>query len=152
MSVHAPNSGLSRRSELLRPASIVARVLAWLIDSLVMLPLVATIWLNVDPTLVLVAAQFWFLVYSAVGWSRIAGGQTIGMRVVNIHVVRLDGSGMGLARGVMRYLALLLSFLLLGLPLLLVAATKDRQALHDVLTGTIVVATEPAALDAGARP
>lgn len=125
------------------PASVAARVLAWLIDSAVLSPALLSLWLDVDPTLVLVAAQLWFLLYNAAGWSRIAGGQTIGMRVMHIRVVRADGSGVWFARAAARYLVLLMSFLLLGLPLLLVGVTKMRQALHDVVVDTIVVAAEP---------
>lgn len=93
--------------------------------------------------LVLIVAQLWVLLYNATGWSRIAGGQTIGMRVTHIQVVRSDGSRVQFARAVARYLVLLVSFLLLGIPLLLVVVTRMRQALHDVVVDTVVVPAEP---------
>ena len=124
----------------LRLAPVGGRIVALWIDSVVLFPMLVTLWLDVDLTLVLVAAQLWFLVYTVAGWSRWWGGQTVGMRVMRIRVLRSDGSSLGPRRALARYLVLAFSWMLLGLPLLLVAATKRRQTLHDVVTDTIVVA------------
>lgn len=121
------------------PAPILARIFAEWIDSVALFPLLITLWLDVDLTVVAVAASLWFMMYSAVGWSALAGGQTIGMRLLHIQVLRSDGSQLHLPRALLRYLALLFSLMLLGIPLLLVAVTQRRQALHDLVADTVVV-------------
>lgn len=136
----SPNFDITGERQTLGLAPIGARIVAEWIDSVALSPLLVTLSLSVDLTLVAAAANLWFMLYSAIGWSGLSGGQTIGMRLTHIRVLRSDGSKLRLRRAVLRYLVLLFSFMLLGVPLLLVTVTKQRQALHDLVTDTVVVA------------
>lgn len=128
-------------------APLSARLLAWWIDTLALTPLLASLWIDIDPTVLLLLAHLWVFAYCTVGWSAIARGQTLGMRVMHIRVVTVDGSLLPLPRAIARYLALLLTFSLMGVPLLLATTTRMRQAMHDLIARTVVVAdhvkTEP---------
>ena len=66
-------------------------------------------------------------------------GQTIGMYILGIRVVRLDGKHMTLMSSIVRWLSLFLSMLPLGLGFLWVLIDDRRQAWHDKLAGTCVV-------------
>lgn len=64
---------------------------------------------------------------------------TLGKLAIGIKVVRTDGTPINLARGIGRYLGLMLSSLLLGIGLLMAAFTQRKQGLHDLLCDTLVV-------------
>ena len=63
---------------------------------------------------------------------------TIGKRVVGIRVTSHRGERIGFGRAAVRFAAKLLSGLTLCLGYLLFFATKRRQALHDLIAGTLV--------------
>lgn len=70
-----------------------------------------------------------------------------GKRALGIKVTDLEGRRISFARATGRYFAYLVTSLVtLGIGLLMVAFTSRRQALHDLIAGTLVVshATEPA--------
>lgn len=76
---------------------------------------------------------------------------TIGKRAVGLKVTGLDGQRIGFGRATGRYFAEILSGLSLGIGYAMVAFTKRRQALHDLIAGTLVVHgnLDPARLAAG---
>ncbi len=82
--------------------------------------------------------QGWVVVVAAsyfVGfWSH--GGQTLPMKTWRIRLVRDDGSKVGWARGLHRFLLALLGTLAAGLGFLWALWDRDRQFLHDRLAGT----------------
>ena len=81
--------------------------------------------------LVVVGAYFvWF-------WTH--AGQTLPMKTWNIRVVRADGSPLGVARAVHRYLLAVLGLAALGLGFLWALLDRERQFLHDRLAGTALV-------------
>jgi uncharacterized RDD family membrane protein YckC/Tfp pilus assembly major pilin PilA len=63
---------------------------------------------------------------------------TIGKRVIGMKVTDRSGERIGLVRAAARCVAKLLSVLTLLVGYLLIALTKRRQALHDLLAGTVV--------------
>jgi uncharacterized RDD family membrane protein YckC len=63
---------------------------------------------------------------------------TVGKRVIGIKVVNRRGERIGFARAAARFVAKLLSVLTLFVGYLLIVVTKRRQALHDVIAGTLV--------------
>jgi uncharacterized RDD family membrane protein YckC len=78
-------------------------------------------------------------------WSIV--GQTPGMRLLGVRVVRPSGSPPALWRSLLRLVGLVLSIVLLGLGFLPVLFDRKRRALQDFLAGTVVVAVpdeEPA--------
>jgi uncharacterized RDD family membrane protein YckC len=64
---------------------------------------------------------------------------TLGKRAMGIKVTNRRGERIGLARAAARFVAKLLSVLTLLVGYLLVAVTRRRQALHDLIAGTFVV-------------
>lgn len=64
---------------------------------------------------------------------------TLGKRAIGIKVTSLTGERIGFGRATGRFFASLLSTLILGIGYLLAAFTSRRQALHDMIAGTLVV-------------
>jgi uncharacterized RDD family membrane protein YckC len=85
----------------------------------------------------LVALFTWGFFYTA--YSLTVGGRTFGMGMVGLRVVKQDGRTLDGKHAVIRVLALPLSFLLLGIGLLMILVRYDRRALHDLIAGTAVV-------------
>ncbi|MEI2699362.1 MAG: RDD family protein [Microthrixaceae bacterium] len=80
---------------------------------------------------------FWLFLYYAYPWS--VSGKTFGMAVLGIRVVRADGAPATPRNGVLRTLALPLSFLTLGIGFVPIITGRHRRALHDMIAGTAVV-------------
>ena len=68
-----------------------------------------------------------------------ATGQTIGMYIMGIRVVRMDGKAISFLGGLLRWLCILLAMLPLGLGVLWVIVDDRRQGWHDKLVHTCVV-------------
>jgi uncharacterized RDD family membrane protein YckC len=66
-------------------------------------------------------------------------GQTPGKMILDIRVVKTDGSALTNSNALVRYLGYLLNSVLLGIGWLWAFFDKDRQGLHDKLAGTYVV-------------
>jgi uncharacterized RDD family membrane protein YckC/Tfp pilus assembly protein PilE len=66
-------------------------------------------------------------------------GATFGKRWVNIKVLDAKGDRLSIARALARFLARLFSYLLLLGGFLIQPFTQRKQALHDLLAGTVVV-------------
>jgi uncharacterized RDD family membrane protein YckC len=66
---------------------------------------------------------------------------TIGKRAMGLKVTNRDGEPIGFGRATARFFAKFLSVFTLCLGYLLIVVTKRRQALHDLLAGTLVVHT-----------
>ena len=64
---------------------------------------------------------------------------TLGQAVMDLHVTDLDGNRISFVRATVRYLAQLLNLITLGFGLVLQAFSARRQALHDIVSGTVVV-------------
>lgn len=86
-----------------------------------------------------------FLMATAIGWlyfsllessSRQA---TLGKRALGVVVTRVDGQKVSFGRATARYFAKDLSFVLFLVGYLMQPFTAKRQALHDLIAGTLVV-------------
>jgi uncharacterized RDD family membrane protein YckC len=66
-------------------------------------------------------------------------GRTLGMAIVGLRVVRSDGSRVGARGAILRFVALPLSFITLGIGFLLILLRRDHRALQDLIGGTAVV-------------
>jgi pimeloyl-ACP methyl ester carboxylesterase/uncharacterized RDD family membrane protein YckC len=81
----------------------------------------------------------WLLVsaaYFAGFWA--SGGQTPGMRLMRVRVVRRNGKPLSLLRALVRFVGLLLAVIPLGAGFLPVFVDRRRRALQDFLAGTVV--------------
>ena len=73
-----------------------------------------------------------------------------GKRALGIKVTTLDGRRIGFGRATGRYFAMILSGLILGIGYLMAGFTQRRQALHDMIAGTLVVSRETSPEDVAA--
>ena len=86
----------------------------------------------------------YFVFFTASPWQA-----TPGKRAFGIKVTDLQGRRIGLGRSVARYFASFLSALALCIGYLMVLFTRQRQAMHDLMAGTLVVNAE---LEPGVLP
>jgi uncharacterized RDD family membrane protein YckC len=64
---------------------------------------------------------------------------TLGKMIVGIKVTDVNGKRISFGRAVGRYFAAIISSFILGIGFLMAAWTKKKQALHDMIAGTLVV-------------
>jgi len=67
------------------------------------------------------------------------GRSTYGKRIMGIVVTDLKGERISFGLATARYFCMLLSALLFCIGFIMVAATKRKQGLHDIMVGTVVV-------------
>ena len=69
-----------------------------------------------------------------------AMGRTPGQRLLNLRVLRAaDGQPIGIGQALVRYIGLLISFVVIGLGVIWVALDPRRQGWHDKMANTFVV-------------
>ena len=83
------------------------------------------------------AALFGYFLYCTLLESS-AWQATVGKRALGLRVTNASGERIGFARAAARFVAKVLSVLTLCLGYLLVLVTPRRQALHDLIAGTLV--------------
>lgn len=64
---------------------------------------------------------------------------TLGKLLLGIKVVDLEGRQISFARATGRLYGKYLSFMILGIGILMVAFTKKKQGLHDIMAGCLVI-------------
>ena len=79
------------------------------------------------------------IAYFCYFWSSYGKGQTPGMRVLNIKVVKTDGSQLDLVGAFIRYIGLFVSILCLFIGVIWAAFDAQKQGWHDKIAGTYVV-------------
>lgn len=81
---------------------------------------------------------------------------TVGKLLLGVKVTDRDGNRISIGRSLGRFLGMIFvsSLLTLGVGYLIAGATERRQALHDMIAGTLVVrrGATPAEIVAGGRP
>jgi uncharacterized RDD family membrane protein YckC len=84
-----------------------------------------------------------FIVYMPALWSSPMQA-TIGQRICVLRVIHaIDGGGISFARGLLRFLEMVLSGLFLGIGFIMVAFTERKRGLHDMIADTCVVKDSP---------
>ncbi|MNV45455.1 RDD family protein [compost metagenome] len=73
------------------------------------------------------------------GFHASRGGATLGKMAVGIKVVRGNGERISFLRAFCRYLATIVSSLILMIGFIMAAFTERKQALHDMMCDTLVV-------------
>ena len=112
----------------------------------VLLGLSATGMFDRDSPASWVAALFEFTfdgIYATWLLSSSARG-TLGMQLMDLHVTDLSGDRISVGRAAGRYFAQITSILTFGIGYLIQLFTPRRQALHDLVSGTVVVRPRPA--------
>jgi uncharacterized RDD family membrane protein YckC len=82
------------------------------------------------------------LVYFVYFWSAQGGGQTLGMRVLNLKVIRTDGSALTYVQAVIRYVGLIIACIPIFIGVIWAAFDANKQGWHDKIAGTFVVKTK----------
>lgn len=72
-------------------------------------------------------------------WSSYGHGQTLGNRALKIRVVKTNGSELTLMDAFIRYIGLILSFLVVFIGVIWVAFDANKQGWHDKIASTYVV-------------
>lgn len=86
-----------------------------------------------------------FLLVSVISWLYWAGLEssqkqaTVGKRVLGLKVTDMRGEPISFGRATGRYFGKYLSALILGIGFLMIGWTAKKQALHDLMAGTLVV-------------
>ena len=92
---------------------------------------------RVTSLLTLFALVVWEFVYFAYQWS--LSGRTVGMALLGIRVVGVEGGAITGRQAVVRTVTLPFSFLFFGLGFLGILLNRDRHAWHDRFARTVVV-------------
>ena len=82
----------------------------------------------------IVIAWLYWTVFESSGWQATPGKRMLGLRVTD-----LDGSRIGFGRANARYWSKILSALILFIGFLMVAFTRRKQGLHDLIASTLVL-------------
>ena len=148
-SAPGPVTGAPRVFTAIRPAGFWIRVVAVLIDGVVLIVaqgiLFGAGWMLWGSGLsagmaVKGATQLFSSLIGAVytivfHWM---WGQTLGKMALQIRVVSMDGGPLSFGQAVGRYFATFLSALILGIGFVMAGVRSDKRALHDLLAGTRV--------------
>jgi uncharacterized RDD family membrane protein YckC len=83
------------------------------------------------------------LVYYVYFWSSNSPwpGQTIGSKILNIRVIRTDGSDLSISQALIRYVGFVISALCLLIGLIWAAFDPNKQGWHDKIADTYVIKT-----------
>ena len=66
-------------------------------------------------------------------------GATVGKMALGISVTDMDGNRISFGRATARYFAKIISGLTLGVGFLMAGFTQQKQALHDIIAGCLVI-------------
>jgi uncharacterized RDD family membrane protein YckC len=151
-------------------AGFISRLLAYFIDLLVVIVIIALVGITVDLFLrffhlddiidtlragdnllgnvlrfLAFAGSIAFISFSyfVLSWT-LTAGQSIGKLLIGVRIVPLDGSRISLWRAIVRYLAFLLSAFVFFIGLLWVLVSNSRQGWHDKIANTCVIYDWPA--------
>src|SRR2546428_12746755 len=81
------------------------------------------------------------IAYFVYFWSSMGGGQTPGMRVFGLRVIRTDGSALTITQALIRWVGLFVSILVIFIGVIWVAFDPNKQGWHDKIASTYVVKT-----------
>ena len=84
----------------------------------------------------LISLTLWGFYFTFFHWTT---GQTIGKKIFNIQVVRVDGSPLDFLDALGRWIGFMFGLCMFGLGLLWAVFNKDGRAWHDKLAGTMVI-------------
>jgi len=119
------------------------RVLAFIIDSIIIAvvnEIIAAI-LNSSTTGRSGIQTLLGIIYFTYFWSASSPwpGQTIGDKVLNLRVIRTDGSDLSIVQALIRYVGLFISFIVIFIGVIWVAFDPNKQGWHDKIAGTYVI-------------
>jgi uncharacterized RDD family membrane protein YckC len=120
----------------LNPVGFWRRTGAFLIDLVILIPVVSVCELFMPLIAGLICWWLYFALFESSGWHA-----TPGKRVLRIEVTDVNGVHLRFGRATLRFAARLLSTAPLFLGFLLAAFTRNKQTLHDLIASTLVIKT-----------
>jgi uncharacterized RDD family membrane protein YckC len=83
------------------------------------------------------------LIYYVYLWSIASPwpGQTVGNKLLNIRVIKTDGSDLSIVVALIRYVGLVVSILVIFIGVIWAAFDPNKQGWHDKIAGTYVIKT-----------
>ena len=137
------NSAMAAASALPLYAGFWRRVAAYMIDSTV-LALPAALFLAASSfneylailggfAIIVFVFGYFILMHSSTLQA------TVGKLLLGVKVTDAEGNRISIGRSLGRFLGMFVSSFILGIGYLLAGVTKRRQALHDMIAGTLVV-------------
>jgi uncharacterized RDD family membrane protein YckC len=83
------------------------------------------------------------IIYFSYFWSANSPwpGQTVGDKLLNLRVIRTDGSDLTIVQAFIRYVGLFISFIVIFIGVIWVAFDPNKQGWHDKIAGTYVIKT-----------
>lgn len=118
-------------------ASPRERFFANIIDGLLFAPIVVVLITFAGQASIVLSIALGLL-YHWYWWTHFTG-QTPGKKIINIRIVKADGSEMNDTDAIIRYFACCLSLASLGLGWLMLHSNPQRQAWHDKIAATTVI-------------
>jgi uncharacterized RDD family membrane protein YckC len=139
-----PAPGRPLTAEDAPKAGFWMRVIAWFIDGIIIgLPSIAlgTVVLHTDKTGQSGIQLLLELTYFVYFWSSYGKGQTIGMQLLHMKVVKTDGSLLSVTGALLRFVGVIIGSITFCLGLIWVAIDAKKQGWHDKIAGTYVVSS-----------
>lgn len=132
-------------------AEFWARFAAYVIDTsiLIFVALVISIGSSYTSEIGMLIGNIVFIVINLLYWPVMESSKkraTLGKMVVGLQVTDLNGNRQTFLRALLRNLAKIISAIPLGIGFILAAFTRRKQALHDIITKSLVVRTEESRL------
>src|ERR1700731_22707 len=83
------------------------------------------------------------IIYFTYFWSASSPwpGQTVGDKLLNLRVIRTDGTDLTIVQALIRYVGLFVSFLVIFIGVIWVAFDPNKQGWADKIAGTYVIKT-----------
>ena len=124
-------------------AGVGSRFVSYLVDSIIL----AVIGFGLAFIILTIGARYMPTMYAPILCSLayftyfFGSGQTPGMNVMNIKLIRTDGDPeIGYGKGFLRWIGMQISALVIGLGFLWILIDKNKQGWHDKIAGVYVVA------------
>ncbi|BDC35803.1 MAG: zinc-ribbon domain-containing protein [Candidatus Methanoliparum thermophilum] len=116
---------------IIEKAGVGKRFVSYLIDAIILGIVGFVLSLTSVMNVIISAAYFTYL---------FGRGQTLGMMAMKIKLTRTDGTyPIGYTRGLLRYVGMMISALVIGIGYLWIVIDKDNQGWHDKIADTYVV-------------
>jgi len=119
------------------------RVVAFIIDSVILyvINLIVGVVLNPSTTGRSGIQTLLGIIYFTYFWSASSlwPGQTVGDKLLNLRVIKTDGTDLTIIQAFIRYVGLVVSILVIFIGVIWVAFDPNKQGWHDKIAGTYVV-------------
>lgn len=134
--------GMNLTAETAPKAGFWMRFLAWIIDGFCYgIPAYAVghVILHGDTATYYAVGFIMEICYFMYFWSSYGKGQTIGMQLLHMKVVRTDGTLLSLSGAFIRFIGFILAAIPLYIGLIWAGFDANKQGWHDKLAGTYVI-------------